>query len=148
MGAALDIYRLYRWQDNHGERLVLAKATRPEFPNSSQPAEDDAGSDVDARFAAILARECKGLPAGSIEFIASWEGGFPEGDIFYEDGSGIEIEIWMSLDTVHPGHFIFGDQADVTQFWNSLQEMYELGEVSHAAEYSPPAQRVKVLFVQ
>src|SRR4051794_23481995 len=78
MGAALDIYRLYRWRHDHRERLVLAKATRPEFPNWSQPAEDATVAEVDARFAAVLTSYGAGLPAGHTEVIATWEGGYPD----------------------------------------------------------------------
>src|SRR5262249_31549115 len=148
MGAALDIYRLYRWRGNHHERFVLAKATRPEFPNWSQTAEDAAVRAVDARFSAMLTGEGTGLPGGSLEFIAAWEGGFPDGDVFYGDASSIEVEVWLTCDNVHKGYFVFGVQPDEARFWGSLREMHELGEVCDLAEYSRPAQRVKVLFVQ
>jgi hypothetical protein len=145
MGAALNIYRLYRWRGDHRERLVLAKATRPEFPNWSQPAEDAAVDEVDARFDAVLRN---GLPDGSSEFVAAWEGGYPDGDVFHGDASGIEVEIWLTFDTVHKGFFAFGIQPEEARFWDALQEIHELGEVCDLTEYSRPAQRVKVLFVQ
>jgi hypothetical protein len=145
MGAALDIYRLYRWRGDHRERLVLAKATRPEFPNWSQPAEDAAVDEVDARFAAVLQT---GLPDGRTEFIAAWEGGYPDGDVFYGDASSVEVKIWLTFDTVHKGYFVFGGQPEEMRFWEALKQMHELGEVCDLAEYSRPAQRVKVLFVQ
>lgn len=148
MGIALDIFRLYRWCGDHHERLILAKATRPEFPNWSQPAEDAAVEEVDARFATMLTSEHTGFPIGRPEFIAAWEGGYPDGDVFYGDASGIEVEIWLTFDTVHKGYFLFGLQSEETRFWDALQEMHELGEVRDLAEYSRPAQQVKVWFVQ
>lgn len=148
MSAAQDIYRLYRLRDDHQERLVLAKATRPEFPNWSQPAEDAAVDEVDARFAALLTSDRSGLRGGKSELIAAWEGGYPDGDMFHGDASCEDIEVWLAFDTVHKGTFVFGVQGSEAQFWESLREMHELGEVCDVAEYSRPAQRVRVLYIQ
>jgi hypothetical protein len=148
MGAALDIYRLYRWRDEHREQLVIAKATRPEFPNWSQPAENSAGDEVNARFAAVLTSDRSGLRGGNSECLAAWEGGFPDGDVFYGDTTRTEVEIWLAFDTVHKGYFVFSVQADEAGFWESLREMHELGEACDIAVYSKPAQRARVLFIQ
>src|SRR5262245_182111 len=148
MAAALQIYRIYRWRSSDRERLVLARATRPEFPNWSQTAEDAAIDEVDARFAAVLTSDRTGLPAGNTEFIATWEGGYPDGDVFCGDASGVEIEVWLTFDTLHKGYFVFGIQADENCFWATIHEMHEVGEVYDIAAYSRPALRVKVLFVQ
>jgi hypothetical protein len=148
MGIALDIYRLYRWRGDQQERLVLAKATRPEFPNWSQPAEDAADHEVDVRFSAMLVEEGRGLVGGSVELLAVWEGGHPEGDIFYEGTSGVELDVWLVFDTVHKGYFVFGGQADEASFWTWLQDVSESGEVCELSAYPRPAHRVKVLFIQ
>jgi|SRR5262245_690779 len=148
MGAPLDIFRLYRWRGDHCERLVLAKATRPDFPNWSQSAEDSAIDEVDARFAAVLEKAKSGIPGGNTEFMAAWEGGYPDGDVFYGDASSVEVEIWLTFDTVHKGYFVFGVQYEEAHFWEALKELHEHGEVCDLAEYSRPAQRVNVLFVQ
>ncbi len=148
MGAALDVYRLYRWRGDQHARLILVKATRPEFPNWSQPDEDAAVDELNARFAVILSGERSGLTGGSVEFIAAWEGGYPDGDVFYARSSGIELEIWLTFDTVHKGCFVFSVQADEASFWASLQEMREAGEVCDLSHYSRPAQQVRALFLQ
>ena len=148
MGTALDIYRLYRWRGIGQERLVLAKATRNDFSNCDQSAEKAANSDVDTRFAKLLSSDRTDLPIGTTEFIAAWEGGFPEGDIFYGDESGVELEIWLALDAVHNKHFVFGVHADEASFWRSLEDAHALGEVCDLSHYSRPAERVRILFVQ
>ena len=145
MGIELDIYRLYRRRAEDREQLVLAKATRSEFSNSSQSAEDAACLEVNSRFDFLLRNWLSG---GSTEFIAAWEGGYSEGDVFCGNASNVEIEIWLTFDTVHKGYFVFGSQHDEKLFWDALQEMHEVGSVCDLAEYSKPAQRVKVLFLQ
>jgi hypothetical protein len=148
MGAELNIYRLYRYEKGNRTGLILAKATRPSFPNWSQSAEDTAIDEVDDRFAALLRSNHFGLLDGKVAFVAAWEGGYPEGDIFYGNGSCEEIEVWLSFDNVHQGFFVFGIHPDEESFWKSLAESHELGEVCDLTVYSKPAQRVTVLFVK
>jgi hypothetical protein len=119
---------------------------RPEFPNWSQPAEDAALKEVNTCFAAVLTRDRSGLQGGTFEFIAAWEGGYPEGDLFYENTSCQEVEVWLTLNTVHQGYFVFGVHADEGCFWKSLREMPELRDGCEA-EYSGSAQQARVLFV-
>jgi hypothetical protein len=144
MGASLNIFRLYRLPEAAGERHLLAKSERPEFANWSQSAEDEARDEVERRFRAIIAREA----GGQVELIASWEGAHPEGDCFYQSASGIELDIWFALDTIHRGYFVFGAHQSEADFWNCVEGLSRDGEICDVSEYARPARRARVRFVQ
>jgi hypothetical protein len=145
MGIELDIYRLYRWQEGDRDRLVLAKAVRPEFPNWSQSSEDEAQRTVDARFDSLVAREAARFSASTADLIGAWEGGYPEGEVFYEAASGIEVDVWVCFDAENPGYLVFGAQSDEASFWESVRDLSQSSAVS---KYPEPACQVRVLFIQ
>lgn len=148
MGASLDIFRLYRLPEALADRHLLVKAQRPEFPNWSQSAEDAAIEEVERRFGAIIARETGPGTSSNAEPVASWEGGYPVGDCFYQSASGVELDIWFSLDTVHTGYFVFGAHQDEASFWTSVEELSRDGKIRPITDYARPAKRAQVRFVQ
>lgn len=149
MGASLDIFRLYRIPDGTsvGSHL-LVKAVRPEFPNWSQTADDEALEEVERRFDAILAREVGQSAGAKAESIATWESALPEGDCFCESASGVDLSIWFALDTAHPGYFVFGAEGDELTFWANIKELSRSGEICDVSHYCRPAMCVQVRFVQ
>ncbi|HYE18975.1 MAG TPA: hypothetical protein VEA69_11055 [Tepidisphaeraceae bacterium] len=148
MGVPLDIFRLYRVPEAGGAGHLLVKARRHEFPNWSQPAEDEAVEAVERRFGEIIVRETGPAANPAPALIASWEGGYPAGDCCYTSASGPELDIWFALDTVHRGYFVFGVAADEAGFWTSVEGLSRDGEIGDVAEYARPAQLVRVRFVQ
>lgn len=148
MGVPLDIFRLYRISGDSTPHYVLAKAVRPDFPNWNQIAEDAAIDEVEQRLNAVMEQEVGPLTVGKAEIVATWEGGLPTGNCFYETASGIDVSIWFALDAVHPGYFVFGMHADEAAFWQSIEELSQDGEVCPITDYARPAKNVPVRFVQ
>ena len=148
MGTWLDIFRLYRVADGSTTRYILVKAIRPEFPNWSQPAGDAAIDEVERRLRTVVEKEVGPASAGTVEVVATWENGLPQGDCFYEETSGIDVAIWFALDVVHPGYFVFGVHPDEASFWNHVEELSRDSEICPITDYGRPATRVEVHFLQ
>ena len=63
-----------------------------------------------------------------------------EGDCFYQPASGIELDIWCAVDTVHRGYFVFWEQQEEASFWTSLEERSRDGAICDVSEHARPAQ--------
>ncbi|MFT5326086.1 MAG: hypothetical protein ACI8P0_003960, partial [Planctomycetaceae bacterium] len=122
MGAEQRIFNLYEL-DGSDENYLLVKAERPAFPNWSQSAEDTAIDTVEAKFESIIATERDVLKFDSARQIGTWEGGLPEGDVFYSSESGVPLDVWFSLDTKYGRFFVFGIAESESVFWASLREL-------------------------
>ena len=129
MGAELRIFNLYQLTGPGEVKYLLARAQRPEFRNSSQVEEDAAMATVEKIFSNILTRE-KGIFGFELaQFVATWEGGFPEGEVFYGKTSGLAVDVWISLDTKYTRYFAFGSEPTEEAFWDSLRDLYEAGDL-------------------
>ncbi|WP_190516379.1 hypothetical protein [Leptolyngbya subtilissima] len=148
MGVPLDVFRLYQILGNPTPHYVLAKAVRPDFPNWNQIAEDAAIDEVERRLNTVVEQKVGPLAARNAEIIATWEGGLPAGDCFYETASDINVPIWFALDAVHPGYFVFGMHPNEATFWQSIEELSRDGEICPITDYIRPAKNVEVRFVQ
>lgn len=148
MGAPLRIFRLYRVATGSSTRHLLAKVIRPDFPNWSQTAEDDAVDEAERQFEEIVAGELNRSMNEASRAVATWEGAFPQGDCFYETLSGIELSIWYALDAVHPGYFVFGQHDNEAAFWAYVEELARDGEICPVTDYARPARLLHVRFVQ
>ena len=147
MGAPLTIYNLYHLVGGN-ELLLLVRGERPEFPNWSQPAEDAAIDSVDSEFKAIVAAQQSRLRYSEAKLIGTWEGAYPEGDIFYSDQSEIPVDVWLALDTKYLRYFVFGIADSEDAFWDVLSKLHFEGDLWGFEEFSRPAQRQRVWFVQ
>lgn len=141
-------FRLYRSAAESSDQLILTMAIRPEYSNASQSEEDDARDVVDRRLDELAAREAAAQRVGVPEPIATWEGGLPEGDCFYEPASSLKLNIWFALDLVHRGYFVFGIHPDEASFWNCVEDISTDGYACPIGDYERPATCATIRFVQ
>ena len=143
MGAPLTIYNLYELTGGPHQYL-LAKAIQREFSNSDQSAEDAARVAVERRFEMLVASQQRQQKYEQSTLVGTWEDACPDGDVFYSDNSGLSVEIWFSLDVKHGRHFVFGIAETEQQFWNSVQLLYDDGDLWGFDEFARPAEHKTV----
>lgn len=147
MGAPITIYNLYQLVGGN-EQLLLVKAQRPKFPNWSQSLEDAAIDAVDSQFSAMVAARQIRLRFTEAKLIGTWEDAYPEGDVFYSDGSDFPVEVWFACDTKYRRYFVFGIASSEQDFWNKVGELYADGGLWGFEEFARPATCQRVWLVQ
>lgn len=147
MSAETDFYTLYRVYKNEESRLVIVKAKRPGFSNHDQSQENSAWSALNDNRELIVSGFCNSNGYDKHEFIAEWMG-YPAGDVFYGDASGIELEVWTSMHNQGKPYFVFGKCETEKLFWAELESDYNDGDCDIFPDLGRPANKKKVTYVQ
>lgn len=147
MGAELSIYNLYELIGNEEASFLITKAIRPCFSNSNQQEENEAFSSVQKTFDNLLWMEKFRIHFTLVNKIATWEGGFPSGEKFYEGVPPFLCKVWISTDTKYRKYFVFGEAVTEDAFWKELMELYEDGDLWGYEEFAKPARLETVWFV-
>lgn len=147
MGAELQVYNLYKLNGTSDAQWLVLTAIQPRFSNASELEEDEASLKLEKIFEALLSAEKLRLSWTSANFIATWEGGFPTGDKFYQEVSPLLCEAWLTVDTKYKKYFAFGEAPTEDAFWEDLLDLHQSGDLWGYEEFARPAQRVTLLFV-
>ncbi len=146
MAPKTNYYSLFKLKSNTISKYIIVKAVRPEYSNADQGHENWAIDVHENKRNEIAENFSKTNGFHESVFVAECSD-FPLGDIFYENDSNIEIDVWISMYKDLP-YFAFGISDSEDIFWSYLKEEYNSGDCFIFPELTKPAVKHSIIFLQ
>lgn len=145
MATAMDVYFLYKLKVDTdtcpGSGLVLLKVLRPAWRNALEHEGEAAETIMEQKRDEIL-RQYLARTGGTATLQGKMEG-WPEGNDFYREQGGFQIDFWLAQSEYGPPWVALSQAANEAAFWKIIQADDLLAGIRPV----PPAQQVSVLFL-
>jgi hypothetical protein len=144
MAVPLDVYSLYKIYNvlNNASEFLLIKAVKPAWSNAIESEGEKAEDILEKKIVLALNKFMSQSNYTDYELIGQFEGE-PEGDIFYEDHGGVNIDFWMAKSGFGSPWIIISQAQSEEEFWRIVEGDIFLSN----AKPINPAVKVRAFFI-